>query len=209
MVKTDVIRDVSMARLILSQLEDDAYSLSDLGTAIANMLVSLHDLLLETVLHLSRPLIQTLDDRTIVFIHFTVQEYLVSSLFVQILEAKLIVTLSCLIYLNFSANLLNARIPDDQRAIDITKGFYSLLPITEPRLTFLEWYPSLLLVVERLVQYRNCERRHFAGNAPESAQGVNGDPTPLRKLSTTTTSVFKSCLRRTLIQGHSLSACDI
>ncbi|ORY13016.1 hypothetical protein BCR34DRAFT_277213 [Clohesyomyces aquaticus] len=80
----------------------------------------------DTVLYLCKPLIQVLGDGNVAFVHFTMQEYLISSLFVKQVEAERTATLSCMSYLGFAFRLVDPAVQDEERTIGVAKGFHSL-----------------------------------------------------------------------------------
>lgn len=94
--------------------------------AIGNSTLTERSKLPATVLDLCRPLIQTHADGHVSFIHFTVQEFLLSSTFTTLREAERCVSLSCLNYLDFSLTLKRQGTIDDIRTIDVGKCLYNL-----------------------------------------------------------------------------------
>ncbi|KAF2493309.1 hypothetical protein BU16DRAFT_563472 [Lophium mytilinum] len=95
----------------------------------SNTILSEKTKLPETVLQLCRPLIEDGPDNTIVFVHFTVHEYFLhesSGPFLHTERAEYNLTLSCVTYMLQGINLINGRISEDERTVNVGKGFNGL-----------------------------------------------------------------------------------
>ncbi|KAF2812552.1 uncharacterized protein BDZ99DRAFT_413355, partial [Mytilinidion resinicola] len=83
----------------------------------------------ETVLHLCRPLVEDGPDNTIVFVHFTVYEYFLhesSGPFLHRESAEYNLTLSCVTYMLQGMSLINSRLSEEERTVNVGKGFHGL-----------------------------------------------------------------------------------
>ncbi|KAK2802065.1 hypothetical protein FQN51_004975 [Onygenales sp. PD_10] len=83
----------------------------------------------ENVIDLCKPLVEEMPNGTIVFIHFTVKEYLLtpsSGLAVNFADAHHDIAFACLAYLVSSFELIDSNVTEQQKAIRVGKSFHGL-----------------------------------------------------------------------------------
>ncbi|KAH0541368.1 hypothetical protein FGG08_004132 [Glutinoglossum americanum] len=83
----------------------------------------------EPVIDLCKPLVEDGPNGTIVFVHFTVREYLLKTPdnpFVRPVDAHHDMSFACLAYLRTSFELIDPYFPEEERVVKVGKGFHAL-----------------------------------------------------------------------------------
>ncbi|KAK2755707.1 hypothetical protein FQN54_005857 [Arachnomyces sp. PD_36] len=137
------------------------------------------------VIDLCKPLIEEMPNGSIVFVHFTVKEYLLSGSqdpFVDATDGHHDITFACLVYLKSSFELIDGDVTERQKAVKVAKSFHGLhLYANEYWLKHLFSYTearnaSSALLSEPLVdQLVNLAATHSVSHRLSDQKTIQGD----------------------------------
>ncbi|KAF2129964.1 hypothetical protein P153DRAFT_356631 [Dothidotthia symphoricarpi CBS 119687] len=139
--------------------------LQDAIVFAGNMKMTQRSKLPTTVLDLCKPLIQIHDDRTVTFVHFTIQEYLINNSSQTLFEAERCAAMTCLNYLDFSLNLIDTRTSEGTRTADVGNTLHTLQPYVHDN-----WLDHLLAFASNLSLGQDSQFERYLARLVESVR---------------------------------------